>query len=98
MIREKGTDGSYPWVVAVSASLQENEVARARDCGVNDFLGKPFFAQQLADKILEIPWIESRRRNPDEAQGSPELRPAEVHEPLFVEPYYGGAEGDEDGS
>ena len=93
-IRAKGGDATFPWVIAVSASLQENEVARARSCGVNDFLGKPFFAPQLAEKIMEIPWIESRRQEPAAAiEGSEggDSRVGEApgggHRPFFVGPY-----------
>ena len=55
IIRERTKDAKRPWIVAVSASLQEEEVERARRAGVNDFLGKPFFAAQLAERLREAP-------------------------------------------
>jgi len=60
-IRARGNDAQRPWIIAVSASLLEDEVLNARAAGVNDFLGKPFNAQELARKITSIPWIEERR-------------------------------------
>lgn len=86
MIREKGQVGDRPWIVAVSASLQEDEVKRARDAGVNDFLGKPFYAGQLGEKLEEIPWIEEKRVDPEHIvlQSQEEAEPE--HVPLFIGP------------
>lgn len=84
-IRAQGEEGTRPWIIAVSASLQEEEVRRASDAGVNDFLGKPFYAHQLQEKLESIPWIEEKR-----VEVSPEsLAEAEEeteHVPLFVGP------------
>lgn len=60
LIREKSGAGEMPWIIAVSASLQEEEVKRASDAGVNDFLGKPFYAGDLADRLRAIPWFSER--------------------------------------
>ncbi|MBK1878072.1 ATP-binding protein [Pelagicoccus mobilis] len=83
LIRKKGSESIRPWIIAVSASLQEDEVKRARDAGVNDFLGKPFYAGQLQEKLEDIPWIEEKRV---EAVASPEEPAAEEHVPLFIGP------------
>ncbi|EDY83944.1 ATPase, histidine kinase-, DNA gyrase B-, and HSP90-like domain protein [Verrucomicrobiia bacterium DG1235] len=82
LIREESGEAIRPWIIAVSASLQEDEVKRARDAGVNDFLGKPFYAGQLAEKLNDIPWIEEKR-----VEVVPESEEAAVeHVPLFIGP------------
>ncbi len=86
-IREKGDAADRPWIVAVSASLQEDEVTRARDAGVNDFLGKPFYAGQLGEKIEAISWIEEKRVDPASMVADEEEVAAEPeHVPLFIGP------------
>lgn len=88
MIRERCGDPVRPWIVAVSASLQKEEVERARNSGVNDFLGKPFYVEQLGNKISAIEWIEEKRV--DSAAGglglSEDVTEAEAHSPLFIGP------------
>ncbi|MBD5779626.1 response regulator [Pelagicoccus sp. NFK12] len=87
MLREKGGAAERPWIIAVSASLQEDEVKRARDAGVNDFLGKPFYAGQLGETIEAIAWIEEKRVDPDSIVGeSAAAAPEPEHVPLFIGP------------
>ncbi len=83
-IREKSGNAQRPWIIAVSASLQENEVKRARDAGVNDFLGKPFFAGQLSEKIRAIPWFEEMEV--EEALVEEEEESEPEHVPIFIGP------------
>ncbi|MDQ8187444.1 ATP-binding protein [Pelagicoccus sp. SDUM812002] len=85
-IREKGVAADRPWIVAVSASLQEDEVKRARDAGVNDFLGKPFYAGQLGERIEAIPWIEEKRLDPASIVAEEEVVAEPEHVPLFIGP------------
>lgn len=86
LLREKGEDAERPWIIAVSASLQEDEVQRARDAGVNDFLGKPFFAGQLGEKIEAISWIEEKRVDPDRVEALSSAVAEPQHVPLFIGP------------
>ncbi len=86
LLREKGQAADRPWIIAVSASLQEDEVARARNAGVNDFLGKPFYAGQLGEKIEDIPWIEEKRVDPSTLLAEPEVEEEPEHVPLFIGP------------
>lgn len=88
LIREKGGSADRPWIIAVSASLQEDEVKRARDAGINDFLGKPFYAGQLGERIESIPWLEEKRVDPETLADESELEQTEepVHAPIFVGP------------
>lgn len=87
MIREKGSEAGRPWIIAVSASLQEDEVARARDAGVNDFLGKPFYAGELGEKIESIPWIEEKRVEPEDlVPEESDVEEKTEHVPLFIGP------------
>lgn len=85
MIRERSESATRPWIIAISASLQEEEVERAMNAGVNDFLGKPFFAPELADKLRSVPHFESfaasERLPTDERQSSPQ-----EHVPIFIGP------------
>jgi CheY-like chemotaxis protein len=88
LIRDSSQSSERPWIIAVSASLQENEVKRARDSGVNDFLGKPFYAGQLAEKIREIPWFDEMEVDlVASAEGVERVSQQEPqHVPLFIGP------------
>jgi hypothetical protein len=48
---ESGNDKEHPWIIGVSATLQETEIERAMEAGMNDFLGKPFFVRSLQEAI-----------------------------------------------
>lgn len=91
IIRERTRDAERPWILAVSASLQENEVKRAKNAGVNDFLGKPFYASNLAERLREIPWFASVEVSEDAPQRPAATPPAgepekPVHRPIFIGP------------
>lgn len=58
IVREKSGLDDQPWIVGVSATLAEEEIERAMKSGINDFLGKPFFENDLEKRIRAIPWIE----------------------------------------
>lgn len=58
IIREKSGLQDQPWIVGVSATLAESEIERALESGVNDFMGKPFFAPDLEERIRRIPWLD----------------------------------------
>ena len=65
MIRERSGLEDQPWIIGVSATLAEAEIERALSSGINEFLGKPFFANDLADRILGIPWLEEFAQSVD---------------------------------
>jgi len=48
---ESGDNKEQPWIIGVSATLQEYEIERAMEAGMNDFLGKPFFVRSLQEAI-----------------------------------------------
>ncbi|MDQ8205122.1 ATP-binding protein [Pelagicoccus sp. SDUM812003] len=88
-IRERSGNQERPWIVAVSASLQEEEVRRARDAGVNDFLGKPFYAGQLAERFRAIPWFWEKEVDVSEIVDTSlteEPPRSQEHVPLFIGP------------
>ena len=60
---ESGSD-SVPWIIGVSATLSESEIARAMNAGMNDFLGKPFFVQSLIEAIKASPLYARRTGEP----------------------------------
>lgn len=66
MIREKCESDDVPWMIGVSATLAEAEIEAALQSGINQFLGKPFFAESLAQRIRAIPWLEDVRQGDDE--------------------------------
>ena len=59
-IREECGDREKPWVIGVSATLQDAEIERAMEAGMNDFLGKPFFVSSLQEAIQASPVFDSR--------------------------------------
>jgi len=63
-IRAQSGNLNEPWIIGVSATLSETEVAQAMESGMNDFLGKPFFAQSFVEAIEASPLYERRVRNP----------------------------------
>ena len=80
IIREKSGLEDQPWIVGVSASLEQSEIDRAINLGINDFLGKPFFAGDLEQRIRSIPWLEdladvnkqdSENERSDQVESSP---------------------------
>ena len=48
---EAGDDKEQPWIIGASATLQDSEVERAMEAGMNDFLGKPIFLRSLQEAI-----------------------------------------------
>lgn len=58
IIRQQSGLPDQPWIVGVSATLAESEIDRALQSGVNDFMGKPFFAPDLQERIRRIPWLD----------------------------------------
>lgn len=68
LIRERSGLEEQPWIIGVSATLAEAEIERALSSGINEFLGKPFFAKDLADRILGIPWLEEFAAATDEEE------------------------------
>jgi len=59
-IREECGDREKPWIIGVSATLQEPEIERAMAAGMNDFLGKPFFVSGLQEAIQASPIFASQ--------------------------------------
>ncbi len=57
-IRSQSESDDHPWIIGVSATLAEAEIERARQSGINDFLGKPFFVEGLLERIKAIPHLE----------------------------------------
>jgi len=68
-IRERSGLDDQPWIIGVSATLAEPEIERALASGINEFLGKPFFAEDLGKRILGIPWLQefAEEANRDES-------------------------------
>ncbi len=58
IVREKSGLVDQPWIIGVSATLAEAEIERAMQSGINDFMGKPFFEEDLEKRIRAIPWLE----------------------------------------
>ena len=58
IVREKSGLNDQPWIIGVSATLAEAEIERAMQSGINDFMGKPFFEEDLEKRIRSIPWLE----------------------------------------
>ncbi len=58
IIREKSGLDDQPWIIGISATLAEAEIERAMNSGINDFLGKPFFTDDLEKRIKAIPWLD----------------------------------------
>jgi signal transduction histidine kinase/FixJ family two-component response regulator len=50
-IRKITKSGTTPWIIAMTASAQEDEQAEYLDSGANDFLSKPVSIQSLAEVI-----------------------------------------------
>jgi signal transduction histidine kinase/CheY-like chemotaxis protein len=74
-IRSEAGDPHRPWIIGVSATLSETEIARAMEAGMNDFLGKPFFVQSLIEAIKASPFYAQRSGEPtvidgDDASGA----------------------------
>jgi len=86
-IREEAGEAERPWILGVSATLAETEIERALASGINAFLGKPFFADSLAEQILRIPWLGERER--EEAGEGP--APAERAGETALERPFAGA-------
>jgi signal transduction histidine kinase/DNA-binding NarL/FixJ family response regulator len=59
-IREMCGDGEKPWIIGMSATLAELEREKASIAGMNDFLGKPFFAESLREAIEKCPLFAKR--------------------------------------
>lgn len=51
-IRRLGGEAAKVPVIALTASAQKEDQSRSRDCGMNDFLSKPFQARELVTKCL----------------------------------------------
>lgn len=73
IIREKSGLADQPWIVGVSATLAEAEIERAMQSGINDFLGKPFFANDLEERIRRIPWLDRLAEGGDGEKASAEV-------------------------
>ena len=58
IVRGKSGLNEQPWIIGVSATLAEVEIERAMQSGINDFIGKPFFEEDLEKRIRAIPWLE----------------------------------------
>ena len=58
IVRGKSGLNDQPWIIGVSATLAEAEIERAMQSGINDFMGKPFFEEDLEKRIRAIPWLE----------------------------------------
>lgn len=71
VVREKSGLEDQPWIIGVSATLAEAEIERAMQSGINDFLGKPFFEEDLEKRIRAIPWLE-RLAQEDDNEGQAE--------------------------
>ncbi|MGH8017949.1 MAG: ATP-binding protein [Opitutaceae bacterium] len=63
-IRAESGHAMEPWIIGVSATLSESEIARAMEAGMNDFLGKPFFVQSLIEAIKASPLYAQRSGEP----------------------------------
>jgi len=68
VVREKSGLEDQPWIIGVSATLAEAEIERAMQSGINDFLGKPFFEEDLEKRIEAIPWLERLAQEEGEAR------------------------------
>ncbi len=66
IIRERSGLDDQPWIIGVSATLAEAEIERAMQSGINDFMGKPFFEEDLEKRIRAIPWLERLAREASE--------------------------------
>ncbi|MEM6263632.1 MAG: tetratricopeptide repeat protein [Bacteroidota bacterium] len=53
-IRELGSPNGQIPILAMTANVLEEEVARCYDCGMNDFIGKPFDTDELVQKISTL--------------------------------------------
>lgn len=73
IVREKSGLDDQPWIIGVSATLAEAEIERAMQSGINDFMGKPFFEEDLEKRIRAIPWLERLASDPEEQgeEGAP---------------------------
>ncbi|MEZ5275493.1 MAG: ATP-binding protein [Opitutaceae bacterium] len=75
-IRAESGDRERPWIIGVSATLQEPEIEKAMEAGMNDFLGKPFFVSSLQEAIQASPVFNpdagsSRKYDPNDAGDEP---------------------------
>ncbi len=59
-IRELSGNSEKPWIIGMSATLAELEREKASIAGMNDFLGKPFFAESLRQAIEGCPLFAKR--------------------------------------
>lgn len=78
IIRRNSGQSERPWIIGASATLAEAEIERASKLGINTFLGKPFFAEALGKKILEIPWLAEKEF---EEMSGPQEEPTPEPEP-----------------
>jgi signal transduction histidine kinase/ActR/RegA family two-component response regulator len=77
-IRAASGNEAEAWLIGVSATLAENEISKAMESGMNDFLGKPFFVQSLIEAIQATPYYDNRTGEP-RASAAP---PSEDNEPI----------------
>ncbi len=81
IVRERSGLDAQPWIIGVSATLAEEEIERAMASGINDFLGKPFFEEDLEKRIRSIPWLEELAADTDESdEESESVDPSEPAE------------------
>lgn len=71
IIRGNSGLADQPWIIGVSATLAEDEISRAMKSGINDFLGKPFFADDLEERIRRIPWLERLAKSAEDEVEEP---------------------------
>ncbi len=94
-IRAESGNEAEPWIIGVSATLSETEIARAMDAGMNDFLGKPFFVQSLIEAIKASPLYARRGGDPGVRNEAPPDAPAPAEEPAGLEPAVAGEDAEE---
>lgn len=54
-----------PWIIALTASSTREDQKKCYDCGMNDFVSKPFTISSLAQALLSVRIPEAQEKVPD---------------------------------
>jgi HPt (histidine-containing phosphotransfer) domain-containing protein len=62
IIREREGDDRHTPIIALTAKVMEHDQKRAFDAGVDDFLSKPVFIEDIAASLQRVMYRSNRRR------------------------------------
>ena len=67
IIREREGDGRHTPIIALTAKVMDHDQKKAFDAGVDDFLSKPVFIEDIAASLQRVMYRSGRDKNPARA-------------------------------